>query len=91
MSEETFSINPAFKVEQFKNEIILYSVSEASGIYLNETAYLVWQMCGQAHSVGEIILLLEGAYPKQKVSIREDVPQAVELLVATGALLTNRA
>lgn len=76
-----FQINSDFIEENFDQEILLYSVSASKGVYLNETAYLVWQMCGKGFSVGEIISLLEEEYSEQSDVIREDVLKAVDSLV----------
>jgi len=86
---QKFTVNPAFKVEKFDNEILLYAVSSTKGIYLNETAYLVWEMCSQDNSIEEIIVLLEEAYPGQNDTIRMDVLAAVESLVENGALIVE--
>jgi len=84
---QKFILNSEFKAEKFDNEILLYAVSKAQGVYLNETAYLVWEMCGQNNSVEEIIALLEEAYPLQRESISGDVEAAIDSLVETGALI----
>ena len=84
-----FLLNPDFKVEKFDNEILLYAVSNTSGVYLNETAYLVWEMCSQGQSVEEIVLLLEETYSHQKETIREDVTVAITSLVDYGALIPS--
>ena len=84
---QKFTVNPAFKVEKFDNEILLYSVSNTKGMYLNETAYLVWEMCSKDNSIEEIVVLLEEAYPGQNETIRADVLAAVETLVENGALI----
>lgn len=84
---QKFNLNPEFKVEKFDDEILLYAVSNTSGVYLNETAYLVWEMCSQDQSVEEIITLLEETYPLQKETIRGDVTAAIESLVEYGALV----
>jgi hypothetical protein len=86
---QKFTVNPAFKVEKFDNEILLYAVSSTKGIYLNETAYLVWEMCSQDNSIEEIIVLLEEAYPGESDTIRIDVLAAVESLVENGALIVE--
>ena len=75
---QKFAPNPDFSVEKFDNEILLYAVSGGNGVYLNETAWLVWEMCGKGHSVDEIITLLEEAYPEHKDSISDDVITAIE-------------
>ncbi len=84
---QKFNLNPEFKVEKFDDEILLYAVSNTSGVYLNETAYLVWEMCSQDQTVEEIITLLEETYPLQKETIRGDVTAAIESLVEYGALV----
>ncbi len=84
---QKFNLNPEFKVEKFDDEILLYAVSNTSGVYLNETAYLVWEMCSQDQTVEEIITLLEETYPLQKTTIRGDVTAAIESLVEYGALV----
>lgn len=68
-NSQKFTLNADFTVEKFDNEILMYSVSKSEGVYLNETGYLVWEMCGKGHSVEEIITLLEQAYPQQKETI----------------------
>jgi hypothetical protein len=82
-------INSEFKVERFDNEILLYSMTSTTAVYLNETAFLVYGMCGAEQTVGEIIALLEDAYPEQKMTIRADVTAALEQLVENGALLLS--
>lgn len=79
-------INDAFNVERFDNEILLYSVADSTAVYLNETALLVYGMCTSGQSVGEIVSLLEEAYPEQKDTIRHDVLTALEQLIDNGAV-----
>jgi hypothetical protein len=79
-------VNDEFKLERFDNEILLYSVIDTRAVYLNETAFLVYGMCGSGQTVGEIIVLLQQAYPDHKDSIREDVTAAINTLVENGAL-----
>lgn len=88
---QRFSQNRDFSVEKFDHEILLYSVSSTTGVHLNETAFLVWQLCGQGKSSAEIIELLEAAYPHEKVNIREDVTVALSSLLECGAILDNSA
>lgn len=88
---QKFNKNPAFNVEKFDNEILLYAVSTTRGIYLNETAYLIWQMCDQENSLGDIIALLKEAYPETKETISTDVLAVVESLVEAEALIVRNA
>ena len=82
-----YRVNPEFKVEKFDNEILLYAISNTTGIYLNETAYLVWKMCESGTSIEEIITFLEDAYPEQRNAIHKDVISAVTSLTESKALL----
>lgn len=88
-SSQKFDHNPLFQVEKFDSEILLYSVSKAEGVYLNETAYLVWEMCSKNNSIQEIVDILEKVYPDQKDAILEDVHVTIESLVNNGALIAR--
>lgn len=82
-------LNDAFKLEKFDNEILLYSVLDTRAVYLNDTAALVYGMCGSGRSVGEIITLLTEAYPEQKDSIRGDVTTVLARLFENEALILH--
>ena len=87
--EQTFKLNTEFTSERFENEILLYSVTDTSAIYLSETAFLVYGICSSGKSFGDIIACLEEAYPEQKMTIREDVTMAIQQLHEHGALIFN--
>lgn len=82
-------LNEAFKLEKFDNEILLYSVSDTRAVYLNDTATLVYGMCSAGRNVGEIIAMLEEAYPDDKAAIRIDVTAALHQLVDNGAIVLH--
>jgi hypothetical protein len=82
-------INFQYKFEKCDNEFMLYSHFDHSTIPLDETAYIVYCMCGRNRSIGEIIHLLERAYPDEKESIRFDVTAAVNRLIDHNALLVS--
>ena len=86
---QTPVLNEAFKLEKFDNEVLLYSVTDTRAVYLNDTASLVYGMCSSGHSIGEIIALLEDAYPEDKAAIRDDVALALNQLVENGAVILN--
>ena len=88
---QKFIVNPAFRVEKFDNEILLYAVSNTKGVYLNETAYLIWEMCKKENSLEEIIDLLERAYPEKKETIAADVFEVVKSLLDSEALIVGDA
>jgi hypothetical protein len=80
------TLNEEFKIEQFDNEVLLYSVSKTQAVYLNQTALLVYGLCSSGSSIGEIIASLEDAYPDHKESIRIDVTASLQQLIELGAL-----
>ncbi len=75
-------INSKFILEKFDNEILLYSVAETRAVYLNETAHLIWCLCSEQMTIGEMINFLEKKYPDQKSAIRNDVLSALENLIS---------
>ncbi len=81
--------NAEYALERFDNEILLYSVTDTKAVYLNETACMVYGMCNSGQTIGQIITLLEEAYPEQKTTIRQDVCEALQQLIQDGALIVN--
>ena len=82
--------NSDFVLEDFDDEILLYTPLQSKAMYLNDTANLVWQLCDGQKSVGEIISLLEQAYPTHSDQIRSDVVNVLQVLMESEALqLTN--
>ena len=79
-------LNPDFTTEQFDDEMLLYSPADNRAVYLNDSAYLVWQLCRDGLSVGEMIALLEQTYPERRDTIRGDVLEALETLQNSGVL-----
>jgi len=83
------ALNPEFILEQFDNEILLYSVAGTKAVYLNETGYLVWGLCGENRTIGKIIALLEEAYPEQMQYIRDDVITVINNLAENRVIVLN--
>lgn len=73
-------VNPAFTVEKFDDEILLYSEKTTQAVYLNDTAHVVLALCQEDLSVSEMVQYLEQAYPDQKEEIRDDVIAALKTL-----------
>ncbi|MBE0583369.1 MAG: PqqD family protein [Desulfofustis sp.] len=74
-------INPDYLVEQFDNEVVLFSLNGADVVALNQTAHLVWRLCHENLTVQEIIGMLVDTYPDQAEEIRTDVLAALETMV----------
>lgn len=87
MNEQSVPIiNNEFIAEEFDDEILIYAVNGSKAVYLNNTAHLVWQLCGKDQTVEEIIILLKRMYPDQQNAIEADVSSALQSLVAIGAI-----
>ena len=74
-------INPDYLVEQFDNEVVLFTVSGGEVIALNQTAHVVWRLCQEGVTVGEMIRLLAETYPDQAGEIKDDVIAALQTMV----------
>ncbi len=79
-------VNPEYTVEKFDDEILLYTEAGTQAVYLNDTAYAVWQLCKEDMTVGQIIEYLEEAYPDQKEQIRDDVMTALNTLESKNVI-----
>ena len=74
-------VSPAFAVEEFDGEILLYDETASRAFYPNDTANAVLQLCREDVSVAQIIEHLQQAYPDQQDSIEKDVKTVLEMLV----------
>lgn len=79
-------LNSLYTVEKFDEEILLYTEAGTQAVYLNDTAHVVWQLCKEDLTVGQIIEYLEGSYPDQKEQIREDVIIALNTLESNNVI-----
>ena len=73
-------VSPAFAVEEFDGEILLYDETGSRAFYLNDTANAVLQLCREDLSVAQIIEYLQQAYPDQQDSIEKDVMTVLKML-----------
>ena len=79
-------INIDFKVEEFDNEILLYSAKDSKAIFLNEIAISIVSHCSGDKTVGEILDFFAGKYPDQEETVRKDITEVFETLSAQGAI-----
>ena len=86
LDSQTPVVSEDFIVEKFENEILLYTVADTKAIYLNETAYLVWMLCKEDITIGEMIEALIEQYPDNKDQIRGDVIASLENLIENGVI-----
>jgi hypothetical protein len=74
-------LSPAFALEEFDGEILLYDEAGSRAFYLNDTANAVLQLCTEDLSVAQIIECLQQNYPEHTDAIAEDVASVLEVLV----------
>jgi hypothetical protein len=79
-------INPGYTVEKFDGESLLYNETGTQGVYLNDSAYAVWLLCGQQITVAQMVEYLEEIYPDKTGRIKDDVLSALETLHAHGVI-----
>lgn len=78
--------HPDFVLEDFDGEVLLYTITDARAVYLNETAHLIWLLCEGGRTVGEIVEAIEASFPEAKAVIRDDVRAALHSLLDLGAV-----
>jgi len=87
MSENKITVvNSDFQGEIFGNEMLLYTLSDTQAVYLNETAHLVWQLCRERRTVGEVVTFFIENYPEQKDQVKKDVITTISSLVESNVL-----
>ncbi len=77
---------PGYRMEVLDDEQLLYSAEQTRILCCNETASLIWRLCDGERSVGEIVALLQAAYPEASDSILEDVATTLAEFAQHGAL-----
>tara|TARA_R110002049_G_scaffold104749_3_gene251328 strand:- start:1059 stop:1352 length:294 start_codon:yes stop_codon:yes gene_type:complete len=80
MPEETAQIlrtryvrHDGIESEDTGQEVLVYLPGGDRTLYLNDTAAIVWRLCGGEYSGEEIAEMLEEAYPDAAATIRDEV------------------
>ena len=89
MKDKIPSAKSSFELEEIDGELLLYSPESTRSIYMNSTASIIWRLCDGKSTVGEIIELLEEAFPDAGDSIEKDVIDSIELFVSNSAIELN--
>ena len=74
-------------LEDMDGELLLYHPATAVTLHLNGPSAVVWQLCDGQRSCGDIINMVEEAYPQQAAQVADDVAQVVDDLQERGVLL----
>jgi hypothetical protein len=77
---------PGYAAEQIDDELLLYHSGRTTVVYLNQTAFMIWQLCDSQRSAGEITALLAAAFPADGDEVAQDVVQAMQHLVKHGVV-----
>jgi len=75
-----------FIADSMDGEMILHHPGSDRFLYLNQTAAIVWEQCGGSHTVGEIIVGLEEAFPASASQIRGDVELTLSTFYQNGCI-----
>ena len=86
MNNKVPKAQSSFELEEIDGELLLYSPQSTRSIYMNSTASIIWRLCDGKLSVGEIVSLLQEAFPEAGDSIAEDVKDSIELFINNNAI-----
>jgi len=73
-------------IQEFDGELLLYYYAQTKGIYLSETAVLIWRLCDGQRRIADIEYLLRRIYPEATDRITQDLPLAFNQFVECGAI-----
>ena len=77
---------PGYAAEQIDDELLLYHSGRTTVVYLNQTAFMIWQLCDGQRSATEITALLAAAFPADREAVAHDVIEAMQYLVKHGVV-----
>lgn len=74
------------RVEQLDDEMLVYRPGDATAIFFNPTASVVWYLCDGQHRVADIIALLKDTFPDAADTIVDDVRDTLAHLAEQGCI-----
>lgn len=77
---------PEFSLEAVGDDVLLYNPADTKIISFNQTASLIWQLCGGQVSVTEMIAGLKEAYPENANEIETDVLATLQQFETAGCI-----
>ena len=78
--------NGRYLLEEMEGESFVFRPPAEQGIYLNETATVIWKLCDGTRSVQQIVDFLAEAYPDSAADILNDVSNTIDNFMRIGAL-----
>jgi hypothetical protein len=73
-------------VEEMDGESLIYQRTTKQGVYLNETATVIWRLCDGTRSADAIIGALAELYPDVASDIASDVRAPIDRLIELGTI-----
>lgn len=67
-------------------ELLLYHTGRAQGVYLNDSAHIIWNLCHRDMDLESIVEALFILYPESRQKIRADVSLALDCLCEQGVI-----
>lgn len=77
---------PEFSLETVGDDVLLYNPADTKILSFNQTASLIWQLCGGQMTVAEMITGLKEAYPEAADEIEADVLATLQQFEETGCV-----
>ena len=75
-----------FLAERIDDDILLYHPGLSKSIRLNETASIIWHLCDDKRTIGQITTLLAASFPDEEHRILEDVEATLQRFAHEGAI-----
>ncbi len=78
--------NDSCHMEELDDEVLLYNPVNNKTLYINKSASVIWQLCNGEQSVGDIIAMIQEAYPESKNDLQKDILETLNNLVDNDAI-----
>ena len=82
--------NDEFQLPEIDGEQVLYNAGLPDVVYLNEASAMIWSLCDGIRSGQEVIEMIEGCYPDQITTIKNDVETIIGEFENIGAITSCR-
>jgi hypothetical protein len=77
---------PEFSLEAVGDDVLLYNPVDTKIISFNQTASLIWQLCGGQITVAEMVAGLKEAYPENADEIEADILATLQQFETAGCV-----
>jgi hypothetical protein len=78
---------PGYHAETIGEEMMLYSVEKTKAVYLNQAASIVWMLCDNKNTVGEIIETISAHFTEEPAAeLGQEVSSALSDLLRKNVI-----